>query len=74
LERVTWSEFKKLRAEEKFLLSGHSFVVFGGCLLAFGNLIRLLKGGELPVKPILDSYEKQNNDSLYKTKKSYFDS
>ena len=74
MENVTWSEFRKLKPEDKFLLSGHSFVVLGGCLLAFGNLIRLLKGGELPIKPILDNYEKKSDESLYKSKRSYFES
>jgi len=74
LEKVTWNDFKKLKLEEKFLFSGHSFIVLGGSLLAFGNLIRLMKGGDLPIGPMIVNYERGPDQSLYKSSQSYFES
>ena len=76
MEHLTWKEFCKLSPENKFLMSGHSLIVLGGSLLAFGNLLKLLKGDGLPSTTMLEKQiePKVDTNSLYGKKKSYFNS
>lgn len=63
--------FRTLSKEEQLLFCGHSLIVLGSALLAFGNLIRMLRAGELPTQADTPS-QAQATESNYYRRKNYF--
>jgi hypothetical protein len=76
MNNLSWSEFRVLPVHNKFLLTGHTFIVVGGSCLAFGSLLEMLKEGGLPTKPVTTTNFTSGNESnsLYSARKSYFES
>jgi len=63
--------FRDLSREEQMLFCGHSLVVVGSAILAFANLVRMLKAGELPTHTDVPPQTHSSETNYYK-RKNYF--